>query len=160
MIALIRFYGTGIVLSVALAGASVVCPRWPELLGLEVASRRQTGSREGLAPGKGCEVYKARIDAKVQIVTRLRAGELDLFEAAAWFACVNQEPAEYADKTWEYTPGNSKEEKLCRQVILWAKAHLSHSTPESAVDLFVEELEAKLSARLCERGRVELPDWR
>jgi hypothetical protein len=160
MTAMIRFYGTGILMSIALVGVSVVCPRWPEVFGIEVASRPRARGHEVSEPGRECQVFNARIDAKAQIISRLRAGELDLFEATAWFASVNREPADFVDNSWMVMPGDSNEEKMCRQVILWSKGCLTRSMPESELGLFIEKLEAQLSARLCERGRIELPDWR
>lgn len=160
MTSLIRRYAAGIVSSLALAGVCVAFPQWPEALGLEVASRQREPRSEVSAPGPQCAVLKARIEAKAQIIARLRAGELDLFEAAGWFGCVNREPAEFADHSWRTLPGGSDEEKLCRQVILWVRGFLTQSVPESELDSFVGGLEARLSARLCDRGGVELPELR
>ena len=152
MTAMIRFNGVGIVLSIALAGTSVVCPRWPEVCDLVAPPPERTPGYVVMAPGRENEIYKARNDAKCQIINRLHAGELDLFEATAWFVFINREPAGYDDRGWQYLPGNSREEKRCRQVILWARSHLTHSLPRSERDLFIEKLEALLSVRLSERG--------
>ena len=157
---LMRRYATGIVSSLALASVSVAFPQWPRILGLEVATAHRVRGSEVTPPGPRCEVFKARIDAKTQIIAQLRAGELDLFEAAGWFGCVDREPAEFADRSWQHLPGGSDEEKLCRQVILWVRGNLEHSTSESELKSLVARLEARLSARLCDRGRVELPEWR
>ena len=155
-----RRYATGIVSSLALASVCVAFPQWPQVLGLEVATAHRVRDSEVTAPGPKCEVFKARIDAKSQIIARLKAGDLDLFEAAGWFGCVDREPAEFADRSWQNLPGGSDEEKLCRQVILWVRGNLSEPKPQSELDSFVAELEARLSARLCDCGRVELPEWR
>ena len=153
-------YAAGIAASIALAGSCLAFPQWPQALGLEVASARPAQSSLVLEPGTKCDVFKARIGAKSQIIERLRGGELDLFEAAGWFGHVNHEPAEFADRSWQFLPGDSDEEKLCRQVILWARGHLGQSMPPSEFDTFIADLEARLSARLRDRGRVELPEWR
>ena len=160
MTTLMRRYAAGIVSSLALVGLCVAFPQWPTVLGLEVATAKRVRSSEVTAPGPQCEAFKARIDAKTQIIARLRAGELNLFEAAAWFACVNREPAEFADRTWQNLPGSSDEEKLCRQVLFWVRGNLAHAMPESEMDSFVAGLEARLSVRLRDGGRVELPEWR
>ena len=160
MTTLIRRYATGIVSSLALGGLCVAFPQWPTVLGLEVATAKRVRSSEVTAPGPQCEAFKARIDAKTQIIARLRAGELNLFEAAGWFACVNREPAEFADYSWRNLSGGSDEEKLCRQVLLWVRGSLAHTMPESEMDSFVAGLEARLSARVGNGGRIELPEWR
>ena len=160
MTTLICRYAAGIVSSLALAGACLAFPQWPKVLGLEVATAQRRSASEVTAPGPQCEVFKARIEAKTQIIARLRSGELNLFEAAGWFACVNREPAEFADHSWRNLPGGSDEEKLCRQVIFWVRGNLAHAMPESEMDSFVAGLEARLSARLRDGGRVELPEWR
>ena len=160
MTTLIRPYAAGIFASLTLLACCLAFPQWPQALGLEVGSRQSTHRSEVEAAGPRCEVFKARIDAKAQIIARLRAGELDLFEAAGWFGSVNREPAEYADYSWRNLPGGSDEEKLCRQVILWVRGNLAQSVPESELGELVARLEARLAARLCDRGRVELPELR
>ena len=152
MLAMIRFYGTGIVLSAALVGVVLARPAWLEAFGVELPSQQQSGSYLVLGPSEACRVAELRIKAKVEIVDRLRAREMNLFEAAAWFGRLNQEPEKFVDRSWQMLPGDTDEEKLCRQVIGWTKNTLKNSMPSSELALLLTELEGQLSNRLRTRG--------
>ena len=93
------------------------------------------------------------------IVNQLQAGELDLFQAAAWFRHVNQERPHCSDRAWLLIQGDSDEEKQCRQVISWARSYFEDSMPPSERAVLMTKLEGQLSDRLCERDRIELPSW-
>ena len=159
MTAMIRFYATGIVLTTALAGVIVARPEWLEILGVEVATRQQSQTRLVHGPAEACALYEARSQAKTAIVNQLQAGELDLFQAAAWFHHINQTPVQDRDRSWLLIQGDSAEEKQCWQVINWARSHFEDSMPPSELDLFIRKLEGQLSNRLSEHGRIELASW-
>ena len=120
MTAMIRFYATGIVLSAAIAGVAVTWPAWLGILTVEIATRQQSQTRLVLGPAEECAVYETRIKAKNAIVNQLQAGELDLFQAAAWFRHVSQKPV--GDRTGLLIESDSDGEKQCQQVISWAKS--------------------------------------
>ena len=159
MNAMIRFWMTGIVLSAAFAGVAIARPTWLGVLGVEMASRERPGSYDILGPDELGRVLTVRCKAKGEIIDRLRTRDLTLFEAAAWFRQVNLEPAQYVEKSWRHYEGNSEEEKLCRQVIAWAKSSLSSRMPASELELFLSGLEGQLAGWLCAEGRVELASW-
>lgn len=159
MIAMIRFWITGIVLSATLAGVAIARPTWLEVLGVEMGSRVQPNSTIISGPGELARVLAMRCQAKSQIIGRLRTRELNLFVAAAWFRHISQEPAQYVERHWQQYEGHTEEEKLCRQVISWAASALSSQMPASELHLLLTELEGQLATRLCADGRVELPSF-
>ena len=159
MTAMLRFYAAGIVLAVAIAGVAVVRPAWLAILGVEIATRQQSQTRLVIGPAEEYAVYEARDKAKTAIVNQLQAGELDLFQAAAWFRHVNQERPHCSDRAWLLIQGDSDEEKQCRQVISWARSYFEDSMPPSERAVLMTKLEGQLSDRLCERDRIELPSW-
>ena len=159
MTAMIRFWVTGIVLSAAFAGVVIARPTWLEVLGVEMASQEQPRSYTILGPGETGRVLVARCEAKGQIMDRLRTREMNLFEAAAWFRQISLQPAQHVERSWQYYEGNSQEEKLCRQVIVWATSYLAQLMPASELELLLVELEGQLADRLCAEGGVDLPSW-
>jgi hypothetical protein len=102
-------------------------------------------------------VYRQRIEAKRRVVSQVMAGELTLFEAGAWFRFLNETPPGFTCEC-RHVPGDSEEEKACRQVILWAEDELRwRGLLESAADLSAR-LEKQLAAHQAEHGRVVLPE--
>jgi hypothetical protein len=101
-------------------------------------------------------VIQARIEAKEAVADRLLAGELVLLEAAAWFRRLNDNPPEYRVDAHLCFPGNSDGEKLCRQVIEWARHPLKSLPPESRAEA-LGRLEDELGRLLAEGAEIELP---
>lgn len=159
MTTMLRFYVTGLALAAGLTGIVTSQPTWLAAVGIEVATLQPAINQEVMVPDAVCHMYQQRITAKIAVMKRLRSGELNLFEAATWFRYLNQEPTKHIDHAWKHFPGESDEEKVCRQVIVWAKGHFSGLVPESELEQLLAKLEQQLSDRLCERGRVELPMW-
>jgi hypothetical protein len=104
-----------------------------------------------------CEVTIQRIRVKRLVVLQVAAGELTLFEAAAWFQFINDTPPEYS-YAWLTGPGASKEEKACWQVIGYLQFELrAMGSPDSATAV-CDRLTKQLEAHLAEHGRVVLPE--
>jgi hypothetical protein len=101
---------------------------------------------------RGLRAARQRIDAKWKVVRRLLAGELTLLEAAARFRDLNAEPADCPAQDSHLWPSASPEERLCRQVIAWARAH-SRDDSSGAAGAVVDRLEAELAALLA-RGAI------
>ena len=146
-----------------LAGLTVVVlrPDWLRPLGIEVATftgapDRAKKSYVLFGPSREFEVCRLRCAAKAQVVFRIVAGDLDLYEAAAQFRYLNHEPPNCRQLGYLRLPGKTDEEKLCREVILWVKAEYRQLATASEVELFVADLEAKLASRLRQCDRIEL----
>ena len=156
-----RFFAAVLLISVGLTVA-VAQPDWLRTIGVEVATfdRAANSSSVVSGPPPECHVRERRCLAKAEVVARLVARELDLFEAAARFHYLNHEPPEYQHLGYRRLAGETDEEKLCRQVILWVRIHRRDLAPESEIEQLIGSLEAILAARLCECGRIELPEWR
>jgi hypothetical protein len=102
-------------------------------------------------------VYPQRIEAKHRVARQVVAGELTLFEAAAWFRFLNETPAG-CTAGCSSVPGQCENEKACRQVISWAKEELwEMGLRERAIDLS-DLLTKQLEAHRAENGRVILPE--
>jgi hypothetical protein len=99
-------------------------------------------------------VARQRIDAKWKVVRRLLGGELTLLEAAARFRDVNAEPADCPCQDSHLWPSASPEERLCRQVIGWARAE-ARDDRSGAAGAVVDRLESELKALLA-RGPIRL----
>jgi hypothetical protein len=96
-----------------------------------------------------------RNEAKVEVVRRLLAGRLTLLEAAALFGHLNEQPADWPYQNDLRWPGASREEKLCRQVVLWA---ISLAPQEGGrAGEAADRLEAELAALLARGGAIRLP---
>jgi hypothetical protein len=156
MLAAIRPYGVGIASSLALAAAALAWPSWPGLLGLEVAAPRGPVAPICAGPSDGCVAYQARFRARAAIAGLLRSGEIDLFGAAAWSRVLDGAPEGFEGRGWTLEGGDSDGERHCRHVIRWSRMHFERSMPRSELDAFTARLEGQLSARLRDRGRVEL----
>src|SRR4051794_9379807 len=138
----IRLLVSLVVLSGGLAGIAAIRPAAIGRLGLQWRDAqpgpvRCVRSEETLARCR-------RGRAKERIIEQLLAGNMSLFDAAAWFAAVNEAPAEFPDLTWQALPGHSAGEKLCRQVIFWARSQMETTLPFSQVEGRVKELESDL----------------
>jgi hypothetical protein len=98
-----------------------------------------------------------RLKAKTRAVEQLAAGEMTLFEAAAWFMHWNQNPPGFPLVHNRAFPGESPEEKVCRQVLSWAQAHMRRTMPPSQAEEAICRLEAELADHIATHGRVILP---
>jgi hypothetical protein len=98
-----------------------------------------------------------RSKAKHGIIQRLLAGEMGLLEAAAWFAYVNETPADYPDHHWHSLPGCCDGEKLCRLVISWAASDARGTLPARQRKARLRQLEEDLEKSRAADGTVTLP---
>jgi hypothetical protein len=138
------------VVVLALAG-----PDWPRWLGVRRASASSV--KGGIERSASNEALLRRIAAKDQVTDRLLAGDLTLLQAAAWFRRLNDDPP-HLPTDYSKLPGESEEEKVCRQVIAWAGHRLGlQGVAASEADGTVRRLEDELDGRLRRDGRVELP---
>ena len=100
------------------------------------------------------EAIQCRILAKDRVVKELLDGRLTLFEAAAFFRRLNEAPPRAAGLDF---PGDSDEERLCRQVIQWVRAITAKGSLD-ATDGSTARFEEELSRHKQRHGRVILPD--
>jgi hypothetical protein len=148
----IRLLASLILLAGGLAGAGSVHPDLEAVVGWQTVQSGQNNSM--IENGK---IVVARIGEKEKVTLALLAGDLDLFEAAAWFRELNLSPKNRPDQTWQRWPGRCDGEKLCRQVIAWAGARLETTLPPSLARARMREMEAVLKAHLAQHGNVILP---
>lgn len=94
-------------------------------------------------------IMATRALARREVIRRLQEGELSLVQAAAMFRDINNSPAWHPCDIRRIFPGNSGEEKLCRQVIVCARSQTQN-------EQFVAELEREL-VRLLAAGEIVLP---
>ncbi|MFO0878783.1 MAG: hypothetical protein U0840_15685 [Gemmataceae bacterium] len=98
-----------------------------------------------------------RLRAKTAIVDKLVAGELTLFEAAAWFRTLDRETDPNPQLPCK-APVQDPNLQLCRHVIVWVEGHLGSGESSSQASTWVERLEHELQDHLARHGRVILPD--
>src|SRR4051812_31766325 len=108
MPASLRFCGLSALLLSGVVGILLCRPQWLEDLGVEVGSEAEW-TDSGSEPDPRSAIATARSKAKGQVTARLLAGDVSLFEAAAWFRDINAEPAEFPDTGHLRQPGNSEE---------------------------------------------------
>lgn len=157
MTAPLRFLAALALLTAGLVGVYAKRPDW----------LRQTGRFDPnygmmiLSPPPSETLTVARrIKAKTAVIEKLRAGELTLFEAAAWFRHLSGVPFAGSAVVWERMPGDTHNEKICRQVIRWAEIHLDYLAPKSEVAAVTSRLEEELLRHLAEHnGEVVLPGF-
>lgn len=113
---------------------------------------------ELLAPNPRLEIMAKRIKAKTTLIERLLAGELNLFETAAYFRLVNASPTEYPDISYRMMSGGCENEKRCRQVLSWVAGYLLNRGAQSESEARIAVLEAQLTAHIAIHGRVILPE--
>lgn len=142
----------GIALVTALAVLAVAGPDWGKCLGVK---RSYFVNCE--EPTEQSAVIMRRVAAKNRVIDQLIAGEMTLVEAAAWFRYLNENPSRYRHDYRDW-PGDSDEEKACRQVLSWAEVRvLSQAESKSQAAAMVQRLEDELEQTLRREGRVELP---
>jgi hypothetical protein len=152
--------GLGLVLALT-AGVARARPAWLAGLGMdwgEVAEllvclqyedrRQEELNREG-------HTLLDRLVRRQRIAGKVIEGSLSLPEAARLFGQLNDLTPEFADAYREGYPGATRNECLCRQVIVWAGNELNH-TPDRARAL-TRRLEAELESHLSRDGTVHLP---
>jgi hypothetical protein len=111
--------------------------------------------RQSTEPDPLVRVVDLRFQKKQHIIDELVAGRLTLFEAAALFNHLNHEHPVSLAAPW--FPGDSEEERVCRQVIHGVRARLLSSSPENAHE-WVAALEEDLRQhKECHR-KVILPN--
>jgi hypothetical protein len=148
-------------LAVALL-AALLQPEWASDLGLD---------RGWLAPLR-CEFFDPgepspqpeaireilrREAVKDRAANDLIDGRLTLLEVAALFRSLNAERVGPQADLALYYPGDSEEERVCRQAIRWTKREMARRYPERA-DALADRLEAELRRYKELRGAVVLPD--
>jgi hypothetical protein len=141
-----------ILLAGGLAGASSLHPDLQAILGWQAipAAEKNPVIEKG-------QITVARLNAKEKVIVALVVGDLNLFEAAAWFHELNLTPKESPEHRWRQLPGRCDGEKLCRQVIGWMRVRLEDTMPVSQAQAKVQEMEAALEAHIARHGKVMLP---
>jgi hypothetical protein len=87
------------------------------------------------------------------IAAEVRAGRLTLLEGAAGFRAIDGIKARYALVVPGSVPGESDEERLCRQVILYVVSLVEGEE-------VVGRLERELREQLRQQGKLQLPQFR
>jgi hypothetical protein len=142
-----------------LLAAAVPALLWAEPAWLQAwtGAREPHGQESGETRRRDGEVYRRRIVAKEGVIEALLEGRLTLLQAARWFQLLNEQPANCPDDYRDFFPGRSDGEKLCRQVLCWARPRLEEGPPSRAQALMAQ-LEAELEEHLCAHdGTVLLP---
>jgi hypothetical protein len=144
-----------LVLTVGMAGVSFSQPEWLwHASGLAGAEASFTKERETEARlERRLEIVQRRLEVKRKIIRELLAGRITLFRAAALFGDVNESPEDCRDAYRLVTEGQSDGEKLCRQVIAWAKEALARHV-SAGPHLLIEQLEKQLEAHMAANGGV------
>jgi hypothetical protein len=147
---LTRLFAAALVAIGLFAGALSVRPAWlsaagldfwnlPELYAcLESATRRSDELEQ-----HSREIF-GRIDAKQKVLRALSEDDLSLVEAAARFGEVNSQSPEAVAYVRDMYPGHSDEERLCRQVLSWARFVLPEESDKSRATF--TRLEAEMEA--------------
>jgi hypothetical protein len=100
-----------------------------------------------------------QIMAREAIARQVVEKDMTLFEAAAWFRHLNEEAGHSRQPYWQQLPGESDDEKVCRQVLLWVRKHLeAEGRHASEADATARALEKELEGHIAEHGRIILPD--
>jgi hypothetical protein len=157
--ALWRSVGVGVVLVAALALVRPGCrpvPRpqavVPDHPGNGPALMEEMRRSELLA--RRGKVVSWELAQREALTADLLAGRRDLFGTAAGFRAVRQVGAAYRKPVALPFPGATEEERLCRQVIVYAEAVLRDEPGRPAV---VARLERQLQEHLERDGTVRLP---
>jgi hypothetical protein len=140
------------VLGLALVQAICLWVRWEKDSGDALA-----GSQKAVLPLEvQLTVVKKRIREKENIIRSLAAGEMGLFEAAAWFRYLGTPPPEKPAPHWQLFPGRCEGEKLCRQVIDCTTNWLRGKISDSQLADWTAGKEAELEAHIARHGTVQL----
>ena len=156
MNAFVRFTACAAVAGSVLTGLGTVRQEydWRMLSQLRAVIRRGYQARDRLEDvGKAID---ARVDDRRAVMRELRQGRLSLVEAAAAFRDLNERPGTPRSPFRVLFPGATDEEKLCRQVISWARSERDDE-PAYLAQARACRLEEELSAILKVYGSVRLP---
>jgi hypothetical protein len=157
MVLIARVPRNGILLAAMLAGAGLI-------LALPRADTRNGCLEKEAGPKQISmrldEEFRgtiARLEAKQRVLNKLLAGWLTFLEAVAHFRALDQlPPAFHWDHFRDLYPGNSDEERHCREVIRW----LLNTADDPCLGLaHAGRYESELNA-LLKRGPICLPDVR
>lgn len=150
----LRWLAALILLATGLAGVVTGRREWPRFAGTPV---QPSVCPMVSPPAEASTIVMRRIKAKTNIIEKLLAGELTLFEAGAWFRYLNSEPKSTPNFHWENLPGNDSNEKICRQVITWTEGRMRHQAPASEIAEVLRRLEEELCRHIADNGKVILP---
>src|SRR5207248_3318786 len=104
-------------------------------LALAVVSLAARGYADWLSPARQGPTARvaavaASSDAKAEVAAQVNAGKLSLLQAANRFGKIDASTPELAGALQQVFPGCGPEERRCREVILFARGHLSAEYPE------------------------------
>jgi hypothetical protein len=140
-------------------------PEWSRDLGLEGLPRIFPDSKPSPPCRTAAEMKRTvcaidrRIDEKDRLANELIDGRLTLFEAAAHFRRLNDGGSKFAAPLSMFYPGDSEEERLCRQAISYAQHCLNQRrVGDRAADEFAARCEEELCRHKERHGAVVLPD--
>jgi hypothetical protein len=102
-------------------------------------------------------VLPQRISAKSHVIEQLAAERMSLFEAAAWFRWLNENPPDCPGEPIDDWPGACPEEKLCRQVIAYVRMEKRRLGGDSLGEDLADRLEMELMQALTSQGTLKLP---
>jgi hypothetical protein len=154
---------------IALLGASLTAlghyrPAWAAHWNLdwwslpELQENVRQGQQTRAAMEPRCDAAAARLAAKEQTTQELLAGRLTLVQAAARFRVLNASATGEARDLTLYLDGATDEERLCRQVIGWAKGARAIRSPEAG-EQTCQRLEEELAGLLASNhGMIRLPE--
>jgi hypothetical protein len=104
-------------------------------------------------------ILRQRLAAKTRVIDQVAARQMDLLEAAAWFHHFNENPPDCPGEVIRGWPEAGPEEKLCRQVIDWARLQKIRFGSEGEADELTNRLEQQLADALAQPGGLVLPPW-
>jgi hypothetical protein len=152
MQSLTRLLGAALVAVGLLAAVLLVRPAWLSDAGLDfwelpaLYANLENSNREMDDLTQRQKALLHRLATRHEVLRALRADSLSLIEAAARFGEVNLEEPETMSYVREMYPGNSDEERVCRQVLAWARADLGGDPGKGRATLL--RLEAELETYL------------
>ena len=144
-----------IVLACVLSTVVALRPGW---LNCQWSRECSGPTQRTILPADGLTVARVRrLELKGAAIQRLRTGELTLFETAAVFGQLNALPPVLENREMPQVSGSDEGERLCRQVIFWARAEWKEDLRPEELKAHVERLERELEAHLAAHGEVQLP---
>jgi hypothetical protein len=160
MVDLLRLAGIVVLVLAVAAAAALVQSEWARDLGVDglaPAVGDHVWGRRTVEPGEEDLAVQRRILEKNRVARELIDGRLTLVEGAATFRRLNAMPPCSAEFLPNYFAGDSEEERVCRQVILWVRALAAQQSAYLA-DVTATRLEEELSRHKARHGTVILPD--
>lgn len=98
-----------------------------------------------------------RVQTKSALAEQLQNGERSLFEAAAWFRLLHEDPRSWHDPR-RPRPEYDEGERWCRVVIEYATDKVRFDQSDSRANALRQRLEAALQEQLDYHGEVKLPE--